>query len=105
MPARRPSPDTRAIIAAIEGASATAKVVADSVAKELVLHTQHDDERFADLTKLVESVALDVKSLLGSRSYVRGAWKGVTVAAVVASSLVTAVHAYWDSFLALVRGH
>ncbi len=105
MPRKKLSPETVAIIAAIEGASATAKVVADAVAGELEKHTRHDDERFAALTTLVESIALDVKSLLGSRSFMRGAWKAITVTALVASTMVTAIHAYWDSFIALVRGH
>jgi hypothetical protein len=99
MPKRKLSAETTAIISAIESASATAKVVADSVAKELVLHTQHDDERFERLTALVESIGGDVKSLLDSRSFQRGAWKAISVvggiAGTVAGLLVTFVKHLW----------
>ncbi len=104
MPRKKLSPETVAIIAAIEHATGAAKIVADSVAGELEKHTKHDDDRFAALTALVESIALDVKSLLGTRSYARGAWKGMTLVAVAVFAIAKAVHDYWDSFVTLVRG-
>lgn len=91
MPKRKLSAETVAIIGAIESASATAKVVADAVSKELVLHTQHDDERFERLTTLVESIGGDVRSLLASRSFQRGAWKAITVVGSVAGGLAAIV--------------
>lgn len=88
---RRLSPETSAIIAAIENATGAAKIVADSVSKELTLHTQHDDERFEQLTKLVESIATDVKSLLQSRSFFRGAWKAASVAGGAVGGIVAII--------------
>lgn len=106
MPYRKQmSADTVAIISAIEKATDAAQIVADGVQRELVQHTQHDDERFETLTTLVESIATDVKSLLASRSFMRGAWKAITVSALVASALVTGVHAWWSTAIAFLRGH
>ena len=97
---RKLSPETTAIIKAIESASKTAQVVADSVAAELVTHTRHDDERFERLTALVEAIGGDVKSLLDSRSFQRGAWKAIGVvggvAGTIAGLLVAIVKALWS---------
>lgn len=94
VPKRKLNADTVAIINAIENATGAAKVVADAVAKELVLHTQHDDERFEALSKLVESVAQDVKSLLDSRTFLRGAWWAVGGMVLGVVGLVTAAYHY-----------
>jgi hypothetical protein len=95
------SADTLAVIAAIETASRDSKNVSDQVARELTLHTEHDDERFTALTVLVESIANDVKSLLDSRSFTRGVWKAASVAGGSVGGVV-AVAAFIVSWL---RGH
>ncbi len=105
MAAKKLDHQTVAIIEAINHATAAAQIVADHVAQELKDHTLHDDERFEQVTKLIESIAQDVKSLLGSRSYMRGAWKGMTVAVVAALGVAKFVHDYWDAFITLVKGH
>lgn len=76
MPKRKAklSPESIAIIEAITNATAIAKTVSDKVAGELHEHTLQDDKRFKDLTILVESISKDVKSLLDSRQFFRGAW-------------------------------
>jgi hypothetical protein len=86
--ARKLSPETLAIIGAIEAASATTKSVSDAVARELGTHTKHDDERFTALTNLVTSIATDVKSLLDSRSFQRGAWWAMIAIAGGVSTVV-----------------
>lgn len=68
------SKNTVAIIEAISNATAIARTVSDKVERELHEHTLSDDRRFHELTVLVESVAKDVKSLLNSRQFFRGAW-------------------------------
>jgi putative N-acetylmannosamine-6-phosphate epimerase len=102
---RKLNAETAAIIAAIENATAAAKIVADAVSTELHVHTGHDDERFEALTKLVESISLDVKSLLASRSFLRGAWKTIVAVGVVTSTLVTAIHSWWGTLIAFLKGH
>lgn len=72
------SPETVAIISAIESATDGARIIADQVSRELVAHTQHDDERFEKLTSLVESVATDVKSLIETRTFSRAVWWTLT---------------------------
>lgn len=104
MAAKKLSPDTAAIIVAIQNATGVAEATAKVVSDELQRHTAQDDERFANVTKLVESIAIDVKSLLGSRSFMRGAWKGITVSALVASTLVTGIHAWWGTVIAYLKG-
>lgn len=101
MAKRKLSPETVAIISAIERASATAKITADAVAAELVTHTKHDDERFESLTKLVTSIASDVKSLLESRSFTRGVWR----AASVAGGSVGGIVAVLALIISWLRGH
>lgn len=100
-PKRRLSPETAAIINAIENATAGAKVIADQVAGELMTHTKHDDERFENLTRLVTSVATDVKSLLESRAFTRGVVKtaGVTGGSVGGIVAILALILSW------IRGH
>ena len=93
--AKRLSAEATAIIDAIEKASGLAKSTADGVALQLVTHTKSDDEKFAALTKLVESIALDVKSLLDSRSYARGAWWGMASLAGVVAAFVSWIVAVW----------
>ena len=88
MKSNRLSPETRAIIHAIESATGAAQVVATKVSEELATHTRHDDERFEALTVLVTSVANDVKSLLESRSFVRGAWKAIIGISVAVSTII-----------------
>ncbi len=88
------SSDTSAIIRAIESAALAAKHTSDLVSQELVTHTRHDDERFEQLTTLVESIAQDVKSLLASRSYTRGMVKMASIFGGIAGALITAVLAY-----------
>jgi hypothetical protein len=95
------SAETVAIVQAIESATSTAKIVADTVARELSEHTTHDDERFDRLTKLVESIATDTKSLLDSRSFIKGAWwtivKIATAAAMGSGAIITLIN--------YLRGH
>lgn len=98
MPKRKVSPETIAIISAIEHAASAAKTVADAVSGELERHTRHDDERFAALTILVESIAKDVKSLLDSRTFLRGAWWAVGGMAMGVGGLLSMVYHY-------LRGH
>ena len=88
------SPGHVAILKAIENSTDTAKVIAAAVSAELDSHTKHDDERFERLTQLVESVATDTKSLLASRSFVRGAWKAVVVTAATTSGVITLLLTY-----------
>lgn len=94
MPSRKLGAETLAIIHAIEAASAKSKNVSDAVARELVTHTQHDDERFVALTALVTSIATDVKSLLDSRSFTRGAWKAIVMAASAAGAMAGLIISY-----------
>lgn len=75
---RKLSPETVAILSAIESATDGARIIADQVSRELVDHTKHDDERFEKLTKLVESVATDVKSLIETRTFSRAVWWTLT---------------------------
>lgn len=100
-PRKKLSPETVAIINAIESATGAAKVVADAVAAELAQHTKHDDERFVALTTLVTSVAIDVKSLLESRAFTRGVMKtaGVTGGSVGGIVALLALILQW------FRGH
>jgi len=88
------SPDTTAIIKAIAAAQQQARTVADTVESELKKHTESDDERFAALTTLVESVSNDVKSLLNSRQFFRGAWWAIVGMAALVGSGVAAVWHY-----------
>lgn len=91
MAKRKLSPETSAIISAIEHASQAAHIIADNVSKELTTHTAHDDERFAALTVLVASVATDVKSLLQSRAFSRGVAKTAGVVGGSVGGLVAVI--------------
>lgn len=82
--------DTLAIVEAIANATSTAKAVSDHVADELHQHTINDDKRFEVLTVLVESISRDTQSLLKSRSYIKGAWKGIVGTALAASGVFKA---------------
>jgi hypothetical protein len=101
MKRKKLSADTLAVIEAIETAARNSKTVSDAVARELAVHTEHDDERFAALTALVTSVANDVKSLLDSRSFTRGVWK----AASVAGGSVGGAVAITTLIISYLRGH
>ncbi len=89
------SPDSTAIIEAIANATSVAKTVSDKVAEELHTHTLQDDKRFADLTKLVESIATDVKSLINSRQFFRGAWWAVVGMAGILGAGIAAIWHYF----------
>jgi hypothetical protein len=98
------SADTQVILRAIESATEAGRLVAAGVATELVTHTKRDDERFAELTKLVESVANDTKSLLLSRSYTRGVRRAVIATAGGVSALVAAI-SHIPTVLSLLKFH
>jgi predicted component of type VI protein secretion system len=93
--------DTKAIIAAIEVAARTAASTAEVASSKLQLHTAKDEERFEQVTALVESIANDVKSLLDTRSFTRGAWKAITVISLSVSTAVGLVF----TFFAYLKGH
>ena len=92
---------TAMILRAIETAADAGRQVAQDVAAELVEHTKHDDDRFDRLTRLVESIATDTKSLLASRSFIQGAWKTVVAVALSVSTLTGLVM----TGLQYLRGH
>lgn len=94
MATKKITTDTMAIIKAIESSAIAQKAAADSVKDDLAKHTAQDDERFTRLTDLTESIANDVKSLLSSRSFVRGAWKAIVVTAGVVSTVTTILLTY-----------
>lgn len=83
--------EAAAIIAAIETVTETAKLVADGVAKELHLHTAHDDERFDRLTVLVTSIAEDTQSLLRTRAFAMGIGKTLVIIGGSAGTVAAAV--------------
>lgn len=94
----KPHSDTRAIIAAIETAAASAKQIAASVSTSLQEHTKLDDERFKSLTGTIEVIGVDVKSLLETRSFTRGAWKVIVTLSTIAGTIASLIVAYF-------RGH
>lgn len=69
---------TAMILRAIETAANAGRKVADDVAAELQEHTKHDDDRFDRLTRLVESIAIDVKSLIETRTFSQAVWWTIT---------------------------
>lgn len=95
--AKKIGAETTAIIKAIENSTMIAKTIADNVAAELRVHTASDDRRFGELAELVSSVANDVKSLLDSRSFFRGAWwAAVGLASTVGAILAWVGHKVWN---------
>ncbi len=65
-----------------------ARTEAARVARALEEHDRRDTDRFAELNVKLDTIGGDVKSLLASRSYVRGAWKAiVTISAGVAAAI------------------
>lgn len=89
------SSDTTAIIKAIENSTKIAQIIAGEVAAELKSHTASDDKRFADLATMVESVAEDVRSLLNSRTFFRGAWWAIVGMSALAGSMMAAIWHYF----------
>ena len=88
------SHETVAIIRAITDATTVAQKVANEVEGELKKHTASDDRRFEELTVLVESISTDVKSLINSRQFFRGAWWAVVGMAGIIGSILAAVWHY-----------
>lgn len=74
---------TAMILRAIETAANAGRQMAESVKAELEDHTKHDDDRFERLTRLVESIAIDVKSLIETRTFGQAVWWTVTKAGSV----------------------
>ena len=93
------SQETVAIIEAITKATASAQIVADEVERELRKHTDQDDKRFEALTVLVESIAKDVKSLINSRQFFRGAWWAIVGMAGLAGTGLAAIWHYFELML------
>ena len=85
------SGEAAAIIQAIETVIETAKIIAEGVQRELVTHTEHDEERFEQLTLLVSSVARDTQSLLRTRAFAMGIWKTLLVVGSSAGTVAAAV--------------
>jgi len=52
-------------------------------------HADMDTTRFAAVEKKLDDIGGDVKSLLVSRSYVRGAWKAIVVLGGTAGAVVS----------------
>jgi len=65
------------------------------VSTALEAHDRLDTERFDALSKTLEEIHKDVKSLLDSRAYARGAWWGIGSMATVVSAVVGFVVAWW----------
>jgi hypothetical protein len=95
---KRLSEEALAIINAIEASSRNTQTAASLLAKALTEHTMNDDLRFAAVTKLVESIALDVKSLLETRTFTQGMVRAVVLIAASVSALVSGIILYF-------RGH
>jgi hypothetical protein len=72
----------------------SARDEAAKVREALAAHDRLDTERFNALALTLEEIRADVKSLLASRSYVRGAWKAVVTTAAVVSTVVSLLFAW-----------
>ena len=93
------SEGTSLILRAIENAADAGRRVAEDVNAELADHTKHDDERFERLTKLVESIATDVKSLIETRTFGRAVWWTITKAGTMIALLAGGVWAVYTYFM------
>lgn len=62
------------------------KATLDSLRATLQAHTEEDARRFVEMNGKLDDIATDVKSLLASRSYMRGAWKAIITAASAAGA-------------------
>jgi hypothetical protein len=69
-----------------------------SLQATVTAHTEEDTRRFNEVAEKLDSIATDVKSLLESRSFQRGAWKMVVYTSTAISTLVGLLIAY-------VKGH
>ena len=64
------------------------RTIAEVYAK-LEEHAKSDKEHFDAQDKKLEAIHADVKSLLDSRSFARGAWKAITIIAGATATVVT----------------
>ena len=72
----------------------TARGEAHRVRLALEAHDRLDTERFAALSTTLEAIHVDVKSLLESRTYGRGAWRAIVAISTVISVAVGAIFAW-----------
>lgn len=72
----------------------TARGEAHRVRLALEAHDKLDTERFSDLKLILAEVHADIKSLLASRSYVRGAWAAIVALAAAVSGIVAGIAAW-----------
>jgi predicted component of type VI protein secretion system len=77
-----------AVLNAVEKSAASHRAISTLVETELANHTLMDDERFKQLTVLVESIAVDVKSLLATRSFTRGVMRTAAVTSTAFSTII-----------------
>jgi hypothetical protein len=66
----------------------------DVLAAEVRAHIKADNERFDTIDDSLTSIADDVKSLLQTRSFTKGAWKAIVSIAVAVSTVVGLVIAW-----------
>lgn len=67
------------------------RATVNEVLVELREHVKQDHERFETQGKKLEEIHTDVRSLLESRSFLRGAWRTITVIAGIVATIVTLV--------------
>ena len=67
---------------------------AAKLAEELKAHDRLDTERFDAVNTKLDGIHADVKSLLASRSYVRGAWAAIATISGAVSFVVGIVIAW-----------
>jgi hypothetical protein len=68
------------------------------VSDELRAHQERDEGQFAAVNERLTEIGADVKSLLQSRSYIRGAWKAVAVVSGATATVVSIVIAILKHF-------
>lgn len=77
---------------------AKSKVTLEGLNATLQAHTAEDARRFEEMSGKLDSIGTDVKSLLESRSFSRGAWKAIVTAASAAGAAAGLLITY-------LRGH
>jgi hypothetical protein len=66
----------------------------DVLAEEVRAHIRADNERFNTIDKSLGSIADDVRSLLQTRSFTKGAWKAIVTIAGATSVVIGLIIAW-----------
>ncbi len=95
MKQRRAKPTLETLVKKIDHANATLTERLISMTSTMQSHIEADARAFQELGTQIIEVNKDVKSLLASRSFLRGTWFAVGVFGTLVVSITGLVAAFW----------